>query len=131
MEHILQYFSRDALKFSKHEAALRLKSPQNFVKVAVIDSGVCPAAEDLQTVEIVGESFVDDRIKSGDTHWHSPLSAHGTVVAALISKMNPYCKIYAAKIKSGGSRADVDVKAAIEVCPPSPPFSRSIRMDAA
>lgn len=108
-------FFRDRVKRSDHVAAERVRDKENYIKVAVIDSGVFPWTKELKDIDVVGESFIEDSIRSEDIHWHSPQSEHGTVIASLICRMNPFSKIFAAKVKAGKGLGQLDTSAAAQV----------------
>ena len=75
------------------------KMPKDeLIKVAILDSGVY--ANKLIFRNLTGGSFVEDTA-TADSHWHTVLNSHGTKMASLISEVNPYCHIYAARTHFG------------------------------
>jgi hypothetical protein len=88
----------------------------NPIKIAILDTGL--SVFDVQPMlhEPVGRSFVEDTQSSGDTHWHSPQCSHGNKLAQLITRCNPHCKLFIAKVQSGPHATSVDISAAIKVC---------------
>ena len=68
------------------------------IKVAILDSGVY--ANRLIFPNLTGSSFVEDTA-TADSHWHTVTNSHGTQMASLISGVNPYCHIYAARTHFG------------------------------
>lgn len=108
MDFLTQLRSDDSLPATENAKA-------NPIKIAVIDTGVSIFELPAQKIhDPVGKSFVED---SGDpdSHWHSPQCSHGTKLAQLIYRFNPFCKLYVAKVQTGPSPDSVDVGAAIKV----------------
>lgn len=88
------------------------------IRVAIIDNGV---ASNLFDEPIQGQSFVEDTMKLlSHSHWHTVTDYHGTQMAALIDKMNPFRHLYIAKACQGPTHLAVTVEAAVAVSPMKP-----------
>jgi hypothetical protein len=103
--------SDDSLKFCKK------KLKEQPVKVAIIDNGIDHMQESLCRNIERGMSFVK---AGGSTEvpylpWFTAADPHGTQMAYLIQSMNPWCRLFPARI--GVLQQDIDVDAAIKVNP--------------
>lgn len=104
---------------------------KNPIKVAIIDTGVSLSHLSEQMLAAqhipIGCSFVEndpeDPEDINDTHWHSPECSHGSKLAQLITRCNPHCQLYVAKVQSGPDKNSVRIPAAIKVRFPSIPRS--------
>jgi hypothetical protein len=67
------------------------------VKVAFVDSGVDWLSEDLRYHLKYGISSAADVATGKELPWWHVYDEHGTQMASLIRKVNPYCKIYPAR----------------------------------
>jgi hypothetical protein len=91
------------------------------VKVAIIDNGADRMGITANIVR--GMSFVRSGLEAKSTlPWYTPADPHGTQMADLILKVNPWCELFPLRVSS--LKKDVDMNAAIEVrttwddCPP-------------
>ena len=77
----------------------------HLVKVAILDSGIY--ADNEYFPALTGTSFIEDSTpskSSGESHWHIPCNAHGTKMALLMKKLNPFCCFHAHKQSRGKGR---------------------------
>ncbi|KAH6705319.1 peptidase S8/S53 domain-containing protein [Leptodontidium sp. MPI-SDFR-AT-0119] len=70
------------------------------VKVCIIDTGIDISATKLANSVGKGKSFVHTRSdrKLRESPWYLASEAHGTQMASLIHDVDPYCKLYIAKV---------------------------------
>lgn len=90
------------------------KREKGRVKVAILDNGVDVTNRDLASTIATGRSFVRAATCSGPLlPWDVAADPHGTQMAYLIRMVNPWCRLYPARVAS--FHKDVNAKAAAEV----------------
>ncbi|KAL4923524.1 S8 family peptidase [Aspergillus undulatus] len=88
-----------------------LADPDKRIKVAVIDNGADKIRSPIGPWIDKGVSYVSsDRLGEAPRPWWMVADAHGTQMASLINNVNPYCRLYIARVGKG--RADIDPKKA-------------------
>ncbi|CRG83434.1 Serine/threonine-protein kinase smg-1 [Talaromyces islandicus] len=100
----------------KHEVALKLyeltllSEPDRRIKVAIIDNGADKIRSPIGPWIDKGISYVSsDRDGNTPRPWWMVADAHGTQMASLINNVNPYCRLYIARVGKG---RDIDPKKA-------------------
>ncbi|QYS96683.1 Peptidase_S8 domain-containing protein [Trichoderma simmonsii] len=82
---------------------MKVQEP-NRVKVALIDDGVDLSALDIYDgiVKATGQSYCypDNR---GESPWHRSSNGHGTIMANMIVRINPWVSLYVMKLQDGPS----------------------------
>jgi hypothetical protein len=91
-------------------AGLRL--PQRRIKIAIIDNGIDKWQETISENIKEGFSYAS-RVNGRLLPWFTAAHAHGTQMASLVRKINPYCDLYIFRVSS--LREGMDPKSAIEV----------------
>lgn len=81
-----------------------IKSPP--IRVAIIDTGVDVWSSAIKDNIIGGVSYLE-------SPWYQPVDWHGTSMASLIRKINPYIGLYVYSVAS--TRNDLDVETAAKV----------------
>ncbi|KAL4950088.1 hypothetical protein BDW69DRAFT_187706 [Aspergillus filifer] len=93
-----------------HEQIL-LDKPDTRIKVAIIDNGADKIRSPIGPWIDNGISYVSsDHLGEAPRPWWTVADAHGTQMASLINTVNPYCRLYIARVGKG--RADIDPKKA-------------------
>lgn len=94
---------------------LRDRRGKGRVKVALLDNGVDPTiSRELASTIATGRSFVRAGSQNGPLlPWDVAADPHGTQMAYLIHMVNPWCRLYPARVAS--FHKDVDVLAAANV----------------
>lgn len=70
-------------------------------KVSILDCGT----DASQLRNIIGRSFIEDsgiEDEKSASHWHTVTDPHGTQMANLIRKMDPFSFLYTAKVDHDG-----------------------------
>lgn len=97
-----------ALKLYDHVFATE---PDRRIKVAIIDNGADKIRSPIGSMIEKGISYVSsDLLGEAPRPWWMVADAHGTQMASLIGQINPYCRLYIARVGKG--RADIDPKKA-------------------
>lgn len=91
------------------------------IKVAIIDNGADKFRQKIRDVIEKGVSYV--RADTESAHrilpWWMVSDAHGTQMAYLVAKSNPWCRLYIARVGKG--RKDILPEDAVQVCYPRLP----------
>lgn len=105
---------------NQHRVAIKLykwtllPDPDRRIKVAIIDNGADKIRSPIGPWIDKGISYVSsDRLGETPRPWWMVADAHGTQMASLINNVNPYCRLYIARVGKG--RADIDPKKAAKV----------------
>ncbi|GES57672.1 hypothetical protein ATEIFO6365_0001096100 [Aspergillus terreus] len=97
-----------ALKLYDHVFAIE---PDRRIKIAIIDNGADKIRSPIGSMIEKGISYVSsDLLGKAPRPWWMVADAHGTQMASLIGQINPYCRLYIARVGKG--RADIDPKKA-------------------
>lgn len=89
-----------------------LRLPQRRIKIAIIDNGIDKWQDTISENIKHGVSYAS-RVDGKLLPWFTAAHAHGTHMASLIRKINPYCELYVFRVSS--LREGMDPKRAIEV----------------
>jgi hypothetical protein len=79
---------------------------ENPIKIAIIDNGVDKVRTNLFENIENGISFVTTLRRGNMLPWWMVADPHGTQMASLILKVNPFCRFFIARV--GRSRDDID-----------------------
>ncbi|KAL4969565.1 uncharacterized protein BDV14DRAFT_195830 [Aspergillus stella-maris] len=101
---------QEKIAIKLHERVL-LNDPDTRIKVAIIDNGADKIRSPIGPWIDNGISYVSsDHLGEAPRPWWTVADAHGTQMASLINTVNPYCRLYIARVGKG--RADIDPKKA-------------------
>ncbi|KAL4937618.1 hypothetical protein BDV06DRAFT_215742 [Aspergillus oleicola] len=101
---------QEKIAIKLHERVL-LNEPDTRIKVAIIDNGADKIRSPIGPWIDNGISYVSsDNLGEAPRPWWTVADAHGTQMASLINTVNPYCRLYIARVGKG--RADIDPKKA-------------------
>ena len=89
-----------------------LRKPDRRIKIAIIDNGIDKWQDTISENIKLGVSYAS-REDGKLLPWFTAAHAHGTHMASLIRKINPYCDLYIYRVSS--LREGMDSKRAIEV----------------
>ncbi|KAH0552918.1 hypothetical protein GP486_006883 [Trichoglossum hirsutum] len=81
------------------QALLESEPREEAIKIAIIDNGVSCGLQDISGNIKGGDSFVYDAGHC-KTPWFTPVDPHGTHMASLIVRANPYCDLYVYRVCS-------------------------------
>lgn len=83
--------------------------------MAIIDTGVDESDfnTNIHKDGFEGESFVER--EGMESHWWLSSDVHGTQMAKIISSIDPFCKLYIAKV--GDHKEDITVERVAKVYP--------------
>lgn len=90
-------------------------SPDRRIKIAIIDNGADRIRSSIGEMIAKGISYVTADLLGPDQilPWWMVSDAHGTQMASLIGQINPFCRLYIARVGKG--RNDIDPKKAAKV----------------
>ncbi|KAI1658873.1 hypothetical protein F4813DRAFT_388133 [Daldinia decipiens] len=96
--------------FHKYTSAPARDRPDKRIKVAIIDNGADRIRSSIGEMIAKGVSYVTADLFGSDKPlpWWMVSDAHGTQMASLIGQINPYCRLYIARVGKG--RSDIDPK---------------------
>ncbi|KAI5863991.1 hypothetical protein GGS23DRAFT_596472 [Durotheca rogersii] len=96
LEHVKNRF----IELSSHTLS---GTPDKRIKVAVIDHGADRIRSSVNSKIAKGISFVTGGAENGDRilPWWMAADPHGTQMASLISRANPFCRLYIARVGKG------------------------------
>jgi hypothetical protein len=96
----------------KETPTVGLRPLQRPIKIAIIDNGIDKWQDTIS--ENIKEGFSYEGRAAGKLlPWFTAAHAHGTHMASLIRKINPYCELYIFRVSS--LREGMDPNKAIEV----------------
>ncbi|OTA95155.1 hypothetical protein M434DRAFT_10064 [Hypoxylon sp. CO27-5] len=90
-------------KYTELMSGPRLSMPDRRIKVAVIDNGVDRIRASVSKKISKGVSFVTAGVENDNCilPWWMVADPHGTQMASLIEKANPFCQLYIARVGKG------------------------------
>jgi hypothetical protein len=100
----------ESIEKGKERVGLRL--PQRRIKIAIIDNGIDKWQDTISENIKEGFSYAS-RVSGKLLPWFTAAHAHGTNMASLVRKINPYCELYIYRVSS--LREGMDPKCAIKV----------------